>query len=199
MQRPKNELPLRQIIFGMLHTIGWYDEAMLFYPMLQIVLMILFIYFTVIIIKERKKIDKAFFNSLLYGLMAVFSGGILSGIWMSSNLGRTAGLEGDILILHFVGFHGLQAIPSIGWLLGQTRISSTNKWVHISGISWLLLLIFLFIQTWIGKSIIDPTIYVLLASFFVLVWFGIFLWSLNKWYQTLDKNNSVVIKNNNKI
>jgi hypothetical protein len=68
------------------------------------------------------------------------------------------------MIIHFIVFHSLQTLPIIGWILDHSPIPSikAKKITHTAGVSWLLLIIFLFIQTAIGKSVFEPTIYFVL-------------------------------------
>ncbi len=60
------------------------------------------------------------------------------GIWMSVFGGRMVGVEGNVLLIHAAGFHGLQAIPLVALLLvwGGAREGIANRWVHVAGIAW---------------------------------------------------------------
>lgn len=77
--------------------------------------------------------------ALRYGAGAVMFG-FLAGVWMSAASGRLTGDAGNLLPLHALGFHGLQAVPLVallvawsGWSQKQTRLL-----VHVAGGSWLL-------------------------------------------------------------
>jgi hypothetical protein len=60
------------------------------------------------------------------------------GIWMSVFQGRMTGVQGNLLLIHAAGFHGLQAIPLVALLLvwGSAPASVASRWVHVAGIAW---------------------------------------------------------------
>ena len=60
------------------------------------------------------------------------------GIWMSLFQGRTTGVQGNLLVIHAAGFHGLQAIPVVALLFvwGGARDGVAKRWVHVAGIAW---------------------------------------------------------------
>jgi hypothetical protein len=143
-------------------------------------LIILFIIFTVIIVRTKKEKHPLLLLSVKYSCAAVLLGGILSGVWMSAEQGRWVGDSGNIMIIHFIGFHSLQTLPIIGWILDNSNaaLDKAKKITHTAGISWLVLILFLFIQTAIGKSIYEPTIYLVIILLSLAVWFLSLLWSI---------------------
>jgi hypothetical protein len=150
-------------------------------------LTLLFIIFTVIIFRTKDKKNQLLLLSVKYSCFAVFLGGILSGLWMSMEQGRWIGDEGNIMIIHFIGFHSLQTIPIIGWLLDHSSVRhlKAKKIIHVTGITWIMMILLLFIQTAIGKSIYDISIYLVFIVLFLLIWMISFLWSFK---QTVSTN-----------
>ncbi|MCL4859520.1 MAG: hypothetical protein KJZ93_08940 [Caldilineaceae bacterium] len=69
---------------------------------------------------------------------------------------------GDLRAPHFVGLHGMQALPLVGWLLGwpaiRRRLSTGHRVVLVSlwGVGYLALTLLLTWQALRGQSIIAP-------------------------------------------
>lgn len=90
--------------------------------------MVLFIIMAVKFFRRgRPDADSPVILAIRYGTAAAM-GAFIAGIWMSVIQGRTTGAAGNILPLHALGFHGLQAVPLIALLLlwsgydsGETR------------------------------------------------------------------------------
>lgn len=142
-------------------------------------LTILIIMFTVFVFKSKRE-NQLLLLSAKYSCIAGILGGILSGVWMSVIQGHSVGLEGNIMVIHFAGFHAYQAIPVIGWLLSLLTINrtQTHRVIHVSGAAWIILIMMFFIQTAIGKSIFEFTIYIAIAGLALFVWVGGLFWSL---------------------
>lgn len=80
-----------------------------------------------------------------------------AGIWISINFGRFTGLNGNIIWLHGLGFHALQAVPLAAWLTKYSSLAVPVRRIviHITGISYLLGLIAIGIITWNGNSVLE--------------------------------------------
>jgi hypothetical protein len=91
-----------------------------------------------------------------YSMIAVMIS-FAAGIWISINTGRFVGLHGNIIWLHGLGFHALQAVPLVAWLTERTPIrpEARKSWVHLTGISYLLGLVAIGWQTLLGLSIME--------------------------------------------
>jgi hypothetical protein len=152
-------------------------------------LTLLFIMFTVIIFRTKDEKNQLLLLSVKYSCFAVILGGILSGIWMSMEQGRWVGDEGNIMIIHFIGFHSLQTIPVIGWLLDHSSVRhlKEKKIIHVAGIAWIMMTLLLFVQTAAGKSIYDISIYLVFIVLFLLIWMVCFLWSFKQTFSTMNK------------
>ncbi|MDX1566181.1 MAG: hypothetical protein R3223_00175, partial [Longimicrobiales bacterium] len=61
------------------------------------------------------------------------------GIFMSIQNGRMMGAEGNLLLIHGAGFHGLQAVPLVALFLAWGRVEEerARRWVHLAGLAWL--------------------------------------------------------------
>ncbi|HEV7387620.1 MAG TPA: hypothetical protein VGN73_03305 [Gemmatimonadaceae bacterium] len=110
-------------------------------------------------------------------------GAFIAGIWMSVIQGRHTGVSGNILPLHALGFHGLQAVPLVALLLvwaGATA-DETRKWVHITGIAWVIACAAVAQQTIAGRSIFDVSPTMMVAVFVLVVWGGGVLFAFARW------------------
>lgn len=131
----------------------------------SILLMASVVYFMVIIFKQKDPQNHPFHLSLRYAILSNLFG-FLSGIWMSLLMGRMTAEGVDIMILHFVGFHGYQAIPLIGWLINQAK-SRKSSAVHIGGIAWIGFCFALFLQSALGYPFYQLTSVSLLSAGFL--------------------------------
>jgi hypothetical protein len=83
--------------------------------------------------------------------------GFLAGIWLSANNGRVVGQAGNLLPLHAAGFHALQAIPFVAWLLAWSTLSdaTARRWVNIAGAAWAATCVAIWWQTASGRAVTD--------------------------------------------
>jgi hypothetical protein len=97
-----------------------------------------------------------------------------AGLWMILAGGARVGQAGDILPLHALGFHGLQAVPVVALLLHWGRASprSVRQWVPIAGAGWVGACLGFAWQALRGRPPLDPSP----AGVFVLVM--LFTWGL---------------------
>lgn len=91
-----------------------------------------------------------------YAMIAVVVS-FAAGIWISINQGRMVGGHGNIIWLHGLGFHALQAVPIVAWLAGRSAIpnGSRSKFIHFTGIAYLLGLTAIAWQTYLGNNILE--------------------------------------------
>jgi hypothetical protein len=110
----------------------------------------------------------------------------VAGAWMSAIGGRHVGEEGNLLPLHAVGFHALQALPLLGWLLERAALpgSTARRLVHTAGASWVAACLAIGWQTSTGRSLADPSLAMLAACVLLLVWGGSFLVALAAWQRS---------------
>lgn len=91
-----------------------------------------------------------------YAMIAV-TVSFAAGIWISANQGRFTGVEGNIIWLHGLGFHALQAVPLVAWLVERTTANGRARraLVHTAGISYLLGLVAIGWQTAEGRALME--------------------------------------------
>lgn len=99
-----------------------------------------------------------------YAMIAIMLS-FAAGIWISVNQGRLIGLHGNIIWLHGLGFHALQAVPLVAWLTERTSLTPTvrRRWIHLTGIAYLIGLLAIGWQTFLGNSIIEWSVLPILA------------------------------------
>ncbi|WP_276356117.1 hypothetical protein [Cohnella caldifontis] len=94
-----------------------------------------------------------------------------AGIWISVNQGRFTGVHGNIIWLHGLGFHAMQAVPLVAWLAERSTFPSPARrlWIHVTGASYFAGLAAIGIQTWNGLSLLEWSVYPVLAGCCFLV------------------------------
>lgn len=109
----------------------------------------------------------------------------MAGVWMSAVAGRRVGVAGNILPLHALGFHGLQAVPLVGWLLSRSALSDPDarRWVHLAGAGWMAACLAVAWQTAAGQPVTEFSAAMALAVLFVLAWSLIALRAALAWMQ----------------
>lgn len=93
--------------------------------------------------------------SIRYAMIAIVIS-FAAGVWMSVNQGRDTGAHGNIIWLHGLGFHALQALPFIAWLTERTSLpgQARRRLIHIAGIFFLLGMVAIGWQTMNGDAIL---------------------------------------------
>ncbi|HMF86809.1 MAG TPA: hypothetical protein VK575_01940, partial [Gemmatimonadaceae bacterium] len=148
--------------------------------------MVLFIIMAVKFFRRgRPDADSPIILAIRYGSAAAL-GAFTAGIWMSVIQGRTTGAAGNILPLHALGFHGLQAVPLIALLLLWSGYDSgeTRKWVHATGIVWVAACAAVAWQTIAGRSVSEMSAATLATGFLLAVWAGVGLFAFWRWAST---------------
>ncbi|GGD87853.1 hypothetical protein [Paenibacillus nasutitermitis] len=137
-------------------------------------LLVLFYLFLAIQYFRRKtrRLHPELVLGIRYAMLAVLLS-FAAGIWISVNQGRFTGMAGNIIWLHGLGFHALQALPFTAWLTGRSSLTEIQRrrMIHTAGIGYFLGLAALGWQTYIGSSILELSVLPLLA-------FGCFLIAL---------------------
>jgi hypothetical protein len=106
-----------------------------------------------------------------YGTLAVgISFGV--GIVMSLNGGRHLDDDGNLLLAHALGVHGLQALPLLGGLAAAGTLARPGRWAHTGGVAWLVACIAALTQALAGDAARESS-----ASSVVIVG-GLAAWSL---------------------
>jgi hypothetical protein len=132
--------------------------------------------------RGRPDADSPVLLAIRYGCIATIVA-FAAGLWMSAITGSRTGAAGNILPLHALGFHGLQAIPVVALLLvwsGADKIEA-RKWVHSTAILWLAACAAVAWQTFIGRSVLEAAPATLASAFFLVAWGAIALLAFWRW------------------
>lgn len=114
-----------------------------------------------------------------YAMIAVLIS-FAAGVWISIHAGRYTGIGGNIIWLHGLGFHALQAIPFVAWLSLRKSVNPATKpiLIHLSGIAFLLGLAAIGWQTLLGYPIAEWSLLPILAGSCFFVAFTPVIWLL---------------------
>ena len=144
--------------------------------------------FAILAVKLLRRETQGADGLLMLGLRYAIGAAMLAfaaGIWMSAIAGRKFGPAGNILPLHAVGFHGLQAVPLVAWLLSGSNLSDADArpWVHFAGVAWIAACLAIAWQTAAGAPVTEFSIAMAIAVLFVLVWSFTALRAARAWLQ----------------
>ncbi|USK29828.1 hypothetical protein LIT32_06880 [Bacillus sp. CMF21] len=97
-----------------------------------------------------------------------------SGLWMIVLQSRYTGEAGNLIVLHGLGFHALQALPLLGWLSEKARIEikHAKRLIHIGSLAWTISILLISVQTVLGRSIFEWTALPILSGIMLLIWFA---------------------------
>lgn len=109
-----------------------------------------------------------------YAFLSVLAANV-AGIWMILLQDRLTGDGGNVIVLHGLGFHALQTLIVPAWLLEKANVKESLKkrLIHFSSIAWMLSILFIGIQTAMGRTVFELTTFPILACLFTLVCLGI--------------------------
>jgi hypothetical protein len=132
--------------------------------------------------RDRPDRESPLVLAIKYGTVSSL-GAFAAGIWMSAVQGRHTGAAGNILPLHALGFHGIQAVPLVALLLQWSGASQpeARRWVHLTGIAWLTACAAVAAQTIAGRSIFDVSPAMLVTWFVLVVWTAMALFAFGRW------------------
>jgi hypothetical protein len=132
--------------------------------------------------RGRPDADSPVLLAIRYGCIATVVA-FAAGLWMSAITGSRTGVSGNILPLHALGFHGLQAIPVVALLLvwSGANNNEARKWVHYTAIVWLAACAAVAWQTIIGRSVLEIAPATLATVFLLLVWTAIAGFAFSRW------------------
>lgn len=118
-----------------------------------------------------------------YGLITTMLS-FAAGLWIIFLASRYTGIDGNIIWFHGFGFHGLQLLPLIGWMMEMQRLTS-YKFLHLSGWLWIIFITLLGVQTLIGESVFQFDFMMIAAWSCLIVTFILFMWLVKGAYPHL--------------
>lgn len=127
------------------------------FAFIALLLVLFYLYVGIQFFRSRAyKLRPVMALSIRYAMIAV-TVSFAAGIWISVNQGRFTGTEGNIIWLHGLGFHALQALPIVAWLAERTDATARARrsLIHIAGIAYLLGLVAIGWQTLNGQAILS--------------------------------------------
>jgi hypothetical protein len=122
-----------------------------------------------------------------YACAATILPAFASGLWMSFIQSRQVGTAGNILPLHALGFHGLQALPLLALFLcwGHVPAALARRLVHVGGIAYLAACAGLAWQTLVGRAVTEPAPGMVLSGLSLFVWLAVTFWAASQWLRAL--------------
>lgn len=110
-------------------------------------------------------------NGIRYALLSVFIAN-LAGLIMMSLQGRFIGAGGNYIVLHGIGLHSLQTLLLPAWLLEHSNLGSGKQrlLLHTGCIAWLLAILVIAVQTSLGRSMFEISLFPILALLCLIVW-----------------------------
>ncbi len=129
---------------------------------------LLLIYITILFFIKKPAISPTYLRAIRTGLMLLLFSSAVGGM-MISNLGHSVGVAdggsglpfvnwstegGDLRIAHFIGIHGLQAIPLFAFLLERYGINRQKIWTGMFVLLYVGVTGFLFWQAMEGRPLV---------------------------------------------
>ena len=104
-----------------------------------------------------------------YGVVSVvFSFGV--GVIMSVNRGRELGDDGDLILAHAIGVHGLQTMPILALAVMASTLSQPGRRVHVAGAAWLTACIGALLQALFDEAPMEPAPLSVLTLVALVTW-----------------------------
>jgi hypothetical protein len=136
-----------------------------FFTLVALLLVLNYLFFAVHFFRKKAYLQHVVLvEGIRYSMIAVMLS-FAAGIWISVNEGRLTGLHGNIIWLHGLGFHALQAVPFVAWLTERKSLNkfTRHSFIHITGITFILGLAAIGWQTYLGNSIFHLSIISIIA------------------------------------
>lgn len=143
-----------------------------FFGLISLVLIIVTVLLAVSFFSRRGPIKRPLLNlGIRYAFVSTMIA-FVAGIFMSVLQSRYTGAAGNFIVLHGLGFHALQTLPLLGWLLEQAKSEENRarRLIHIGSIAWIISNVFIGIQTILGGTVFELTILPIVAAAALLIW-----------------------------
>jgi hypothetical protein len=165
--------------------------AGMLFGVVSLVLAILAIILTIHFLRMKRPFERPL---LLLGIRYAFLSVLvanLAGIWMILLQDRLTGDGGNVIVLHGLGFHALQALFLLAWFLekAQVRDRVKKRLIHSGCIAWMLSIVLLGIQTALGRTVFELTLLPILGSLLLFVWFATLIIAYVIWIKQRKANS----------
>ncbi|MGG4342995.1 hypothetical protein ABEW68_15250 [Paenibacillus lautus] len=130
--------------------------------------------------KQAYSLQPKLVLGIRYAMIAVMLS-FAAGIWIS--IEGIIGKHGSMMWLHGLGFHALQVVPFVAWLSEQKRhvTAARHRFIHLTGITYLLGLVAIGWQTYLGRAVLEMSIFPILAACcFLIAFIPVVVLLLNK-------------------
>jgi hypothetical protein len=125
-----------------------------------------------------------------YGVVAVWIS-FAVGIVMSVNSGRDIGDDGNLLLSHGLGVHGIQTIPVVALVVAAaTSTPPATSWLHAAGIGWLTACTAALTQAVLGDPPLGASILTVVIVSGLVVWAASASQTLLTWRRTTQNSSS---------
>lgn len=150
------------------------------FGLVSILIIVMTLLVTIPFFRKRKKSERPTLGLSIRYAFASTMLAYIAGIWMIVLQSRYTGAAGNILVLHGLGFHALQALPLVGWLLEKAKTNERHarQLIHTGCIAWLLSMILIGVQTALGQSVFEISLLSVLVAGILLIWVGTLLVSI---------------------
>jgi hypothetical protein len=120
-----------------------------------------------------------------YGVVAVFLS-FAVGTVMIAIKGRVTGDEGNLMLAHGLGVHGLQTVPLVALVLAWACLERGPRvWVHTAGIGWLIACLGALGQAMVGELPTEPTKFVMLTVAGLGAWLAVAVYAIIAWRRSV--------------
>jgi hypothetical protein len=146
------------------------------------VLVVFAILFVKILRNGAASIAPPLLLAIRYGCAATVFG-FATGFLMSAVSGSRYGAAGNILPLHALGFHSLQALPLVAlfFLWSDVDSARARRWVHVAALAWIGACLAVAWQMLAGRSPLEVATPTLLAAALLGVWLVALGWGAYAW------------------
>jgi hypothetical protein len=104
------------------------------------------------------------------------------GIVMSVNSGRHIGEDGNLLLAHALGVHGLQALPVVALFVSAAAVTPpATHWLHLAGLGWLAACTAALAQALLGHPPLEASLVTAVIVAGLAVWAATSSYSLVSW------------------
>jgi hypothetical protein len=123
------------------------------------------------ILRNREPLDANLNLAIRYACGASLVG-FGTGYLMSAVTGSRYGVAGNILPLHAMGFHALQALPLVALLFIWAGAEPTfaRRWIHVAGLAWIAACLAVAVQLFAGRAPLEPTMATFSAAGLIGIW-----------------------------